>query len=227
MSNILQLTTRRHGRTLASPTLFGVLAPALQSELRAAAFLRRFAAGQTIQQRGDEPNGFWLIESGAVAVGQFLPEGEFRAVAHLEAGDSYGELAVLSGRNRVVDAVARTEAQLRWIDAARFEALLLRQPGAMRTLMGALAEELQEMIDLVAGAAGSTGVSRVAHFLFNLSGTGSVIAIGQQELGELAGVTRATANAALRTLEEAGCLTRGYRRVTVIDRARLAGWAGR
>ncbi|WP_284123727.1 Crp/Fnr family transcriptional regulator [Parerythrobacter aestuarii] len=224
MSNIEQLETPRQGRSLASPTLFGLLEPELQAELREAAPLRRFASGQLIQQRGEESNGFWLIESGAVVVGQYLPDGDFRAVAHLQPGDSYGELAWLAGRARVVDAVAKTASTVRWIEGARYEALLARSPEAMRRLLGGLAEELQEMIDLVAGQHGGTGLNRIAHLLRNLSATGPVITLGQQELGDLAGVTRVTANGALKELEAAGCITRGYRRITVTDRARLADW---
>ncbi|ABC64903.1 Cyclic nucleotide-binding [Erythrobacter litoralis HTCC2594] len=208
-----------------APTLFGLLDESLREALRAAAPERRFAPGQVIQQRGEATSGFWVIERGAVVVGQYLESGDFRAIAHLGERDSYGELAWLAGRTRVVDAVARTECSLRWIEGARFEAALANNPSAMRQLLSGLAEELQEMIDLVAGQHGGRGLNRIAHFLRNLSATGPVIAMGQQELGDLAGVTRATANAALKTLEQAGCIERGYRRIVVKDRERLADWA--
>lgn len=193
----------------------------LQQTLRAAAPVRAFAAGQIIQQRGDRPEGFWLIDSGAVTVGQFLPDGDFRAIALLGPGDSYGELALLSGRTRVVDAVARSAASLRWISGSRFEAAMAADPAAMRVLMGALAEELQEMIELVAGHRGGNGQARVAGLLVNLSSVSPVVEIGQQELGELAGITRATANAALKELEMRGLIKRGYRKLEVLDRQGL------
>ena len=224
MSNIEHLETSRHARSLASPTLFALLDAELQAKLRAAAPLRQFATGQLIQQRGDTSTGFWLIESGAVVVGQFLDSGEFRAIAHMGAGDSYGELAWLTGRARVVDAVAQTPCSLRWIEGTRFDAALASNPASMRRVMAGLAEELQEMIDLIAGQRGGTGINRIAHFLRNLSASGPVIALGQQELGDLAGVTRVTTNGALKTLEDAGCIRRGYRRIIVTDRERLADW---
>ena len=87
--------------------LFSALPPDMRSELRINASSRTFSDGQMIQQRGDEADGFWLVETGSVAVGQFLIDGEFRAVGLLGPGDSYGELALFSGRPRVVDAVAR------------------------------------------------------------------------------------------------------------------------
>lgn len=224
MSNSLQFEQRRSGRSVVSPTLFGLLDESLRKTLRQTAPRRSFSAGQLIQQRGEQTKGFWLIESGAVAVGQYLEQGDFRAIANLGEGDSYGELAWLAGKTRVVDAVARSDCALRWIEGRRFEALLAESPSAMRQLLGGLAEELQEMIDLVAGQHGGSGLNRIAHLLHNLSATGPVIAMGQQELGELAGVTRATANAALKQLENAACIERGYRRIIVIDRPQLADW---
>ncbi|MGB3805706.1 MAG: Crp/Fnr family transcriptional regulator [Erythrobacter sp.] len=227
MSNYLHLgipAGTGRSRSLASPTLFGLLDVSSRDQLRIDAPLRRFAAGQMVQQRGETTTGFWLIESGAVVVGQYLEDGEFRAIAHMEPGDSYGELAWLSGRARVVDAVARVPSTLHWIEGKRFDAALESSPAAMRRVMAGLAEELQEMIDLVAGHRGGNGTNRIAHFLHNLSAGGPVVALGQQELGDLAGVTRATANAALKALEQAGCIKRGYRRIVVTDREALVGW---
>lgn len=224
MLNAEQSDGAAPGRSLASPTLFALLDPALQESLRAAAPLRAFATGQLIQQRGDPSTGFWLIESGTVVVGQYLEDGAFRAIAHMGAGDSYGELAWLTGRVRVVDAVAQSPCSLRWIEGRRFDRALSGQPASMRRVMAGLAEELQEMIDLIAGQRGGTGINRIAHFLHNLSASGPAIMLGQQELGDLAGVSRVTTNGALRTLEQAGCIERGYRRIVVLDRDRLADW---
>ena len=102
MSNNLQFTQRR----LSAPMLFSALPDQVQQELRDQSPLRSFDDGQLIQQRGDAPKGFWLIDQGSVAVGQFLRDGEFRGVALLGPGDSWGELAMFAERPRVVDAIA-------------------------------------------------------------------------------------------------------------------------
>ena len=69
--------------------LHASLEPELRAELEARSMMREFADGQIIQQRGDEPDGFWLIVEGTVVAGQFLSGGDFRAVAVLGPGDSY------------------------------------------------------------------------------------------------------------------------------------------
>ena len=222
MSESLQsvIASPAAGRTMIAPTLFQQLGPDTRSELRQSAPLRKFADAEIIQQRGDTPTGFWLIESGSVTVGQFLAEGHFRAVAVLGPGDSYGELALFSGRRRVVDAVARGAAELRWIDGPRFEEVVSGDPEAMRRMLAAMAEELQEMIEVVAGLRRGSASRRIASMLVNLTGSNtcpSRIAISQEEIGELAGVTRATVNKVLRDLEAARVLVRGYGAIEIAD----------
>lgn len=204
--------------------LFSALDQDVREELRGGAPLRKFATGQLIQQRGDDADGFWLIESGSVAVGQFLPDGEFRGVALLGPGDSYGELALFSGRPRVVDAVARKATEARFVRGAAFEAALAENPVAMRQLLGAISRQLQELLDIVAGIRRGTAASRIAGMLVNLAGgvEGPImLSVTQQELAELLGLTRATVNSALGDLARGGLIERGYGKLTVLDPAAL------
>lgn len=211
-------------RSLLSAMLFEALPEAVRQQLRDRAPVRTLADGQLIHQRGSAPDGFCLIEAGTVSVGQFLANGEFRSVALLGPGDSYGELAILSGRPRIVDSLARGPAQVRIIGGALFERVLADHPAAMRALLGALAAQLQETLDLLAGIRNGTSVARAAGILGNLAGGGHrprTVAITQQEIADLLGVTRATANAALRDLEQAGLIRRSYGAITVFEPARL------
>lgn len=204
--------------------LFSSLPEDLQQTLRATASPKEFADGQLIQSRGDVPDGFWLIEAGRVSVGLFEPGGEFRAIAMLGPGDSYGELAMLSNQPRIVDAIARGPATLRAIRAATFGAVLDRHPEAMRSLLAALALQLQDSIVLLAGVGRGSARTRMARLLLNFAGKdpGSHrLAITQQELADLLGITRATANQALGVLEDEGVIERGYGVVAIPDRARL------
>lgn len=204
--------------------LFSALPQHLQDELRSESPISRFDEGQLIQQRGEEAAGFWLTESGSVTVGQFLRSGEFRGVAVLGPGDSWGELALFAGRPRVVDAIARTRCEVRHILATRFEAALRNDPWCMRPLLGALSGQFQEVLDVFAGIRRGTAAARVAGLLATLAGEAAdcvKLEISQQELGELLGLTRATVNTALRDHEAQGRIRRFYGGVEVIDRDAL------
>ncbi|WP_160752105.1 Crp/Fnr family transcriptional regulator [Qipengyuania algicida] len=215
-------------RSLVTPMLFSALEPSLQVHLTRNAVRREFSDGQMIQHHGEMADGFWLIEEGSVIVGQFLPDGDFRAVAVLGPGDSYGELAIFAGRPRIVDAISRGESRLRLIKGRIFLDALGNYPQSMRALLGAMSVQLQELLALIAGLRQGTNPARIAGLLANMageeSGTAS-IAVTQQELADLLGVTRATANAALRELERLALIKRGYGSVTISDRARLVQFA--
>ncbi len=199
--------------------LFSALPFAMQEDLRAASPVMEFERGRQIQFRGDDADGFWLIEEGSVTVGQFLPSGEFRAAARLGKGDSWGELAMFARHPRVVDALAQTPCKLRYILARRFDEALNNYPGAERGLLAALSRQFQETIDLMSGIRRGTALSRIAGIVSTLARNAGQtrIRISQQELGELVGLTRATVNATLRDLSVSGCIARHYGEIEVVD----------
>ena len=210
---------------MVAPPLFSALPDPVQAELKAGSVLRQFEPGQLIQQRGEDPVGFWHIESGSVAVGQYLASGEFRGVALLTQGDSWGELALFAARPRMVDAVARTECALRHIRADRLEAALQSDPASMRSMLGVLSRQLHDTLEVVAAIRRGSAHARIAGVLVTLydSGKGTKrIALTQHELGELLGLTRASVNAGLRAFEQRSLIKREYGAVEILDRDGLA-----
>ena len=215
------LHLRKTRRSLVVPMLFDALEPGLKQDLIAASPVRTYRDGQFIQHRGTRADGFWVIDQGLVRVGMYMAEGEFRAVADLGPGDSYGELAVFSQRPRVVDAVSGGVSAVRFIAAAPFLDALAQYPASNRAMLGALAGQLQDTLDHLAGMRQGSNRARLAGLLANLSATGSEVRVTQQELAEFLGVTRATANAALKSLENEGFIERLYGSVRIVDRQAL------
>jgi CRP-like cAMP-binding protein len=225
MSNSLHYDQTISLRSIVAPTLFGEVDEPTRIALLAEAPLRTFASGQIIQQRGDGPRGFWVIEEGTVKIGQFKADGDFRVIVLLGGGDSYGELAVFANAPRAVDAVADSDVTARWIDAARFERGISGNPATLRRLVGALSVQLQEILDLLAGLGAGSGHARIAATLANLARqlpAGVMVAINQQELGELTGLTRATVNKSLKRLEQQGAIKRHYGKLELLDLQLLA-----
>ena len=228
MSRSLHLDATR--RSLVTPMLFSALDRGLQAHLVRISQLREFADGQIIQQRGDAADGFWLIDEGAVRVGQFMPDGEFRAVALLGPGDSYGELAVFADKPRIVDAISRGDSRLRLIGARPFLDALGNYPASSRALLGALSQQLQDTLSILAGLRRGTNPQRLAGMLATMAGEAAgatSVTITQQELADLLGVTRATANAALGDLQKRRLIERGYGTIRIPDREALAAHAMR
>ncbi len=225
MSNNLHLNRTTPLRSIIAPTLFGDLGAEQQQALIRRAPLRTFADRQIIQQQGDKALGFWVIESGNVRIGLFQPDGDFRVLVMLSDGDSYGELALFADAPRAVDAVAVGPVSARWIDAAAFEQVIRGDPVTLRKMVGTVSMQLQETLNLLAGLGAASGYARIAATLANLGRqlpAGRMIHLGQQELGELTGLTRATVNKSLKQLEQLGAIKRHYAKLEVLDLALLA-----
>jgi CRP-like cAMP-binding protein len=120
----------------------------------------------------------------------------------------------------VVDAVARSAADLMFIQKDQFEAALSDHPGAMRDVLGALSAQLQELLNITAGMRSGSAKARLAGLLVTLAGDKPLpvkLTLTQQELGELLGLTRATINAALGDFEHRALVQRSYGRLDVLD----------
>lgn len=204
--------------------LFSALSAELREQLISRSPARRYSEDQIIQHRGEEARGFYLIASGSVAIGQFLSSGEFRAVALLGPGDSWGELAMFAHRPRVVDAIARGDCEVRFVRGPEFERAIANRADEMRTLLGAMSIQFQDMLDVIAAIRRGTAHARVAGLLATLAARTPLptkVRLTQQELGELLGLTRVTINAALKELEAADAIVRRYGQIEVLDKAAL------
>ncbi len=76
------------------------------------------AAGQPIFREGDAGSEMYIIETGTVDIHRESRGGE--PLATLEAGDFFGEMAVLEDQPRFASATARTAVRLLRIDRAAF-----------------------------------------------------------------------------------------------------------
>lgn len=87
-------------------------------------FYTQVKAGQPIFREGDSGSEMFIIESGTVEIVRKARGSD--AVALLEAGDFFGEMAILEDQPRFASAIAKTDARLLRIERAAF-ADLLRQ----------------------------------------------------------------------------------------------------
>jgi len=86
----------------------------------------RFAAGDTIFRRGETGDALYLIVEGSVAVlaGDRADDAETIVLARLAEGQSFGEIAVLTGEPRTATVAALTDVELLKIAKEPFDELL-------------------------------------------------------------------------------------------------------
>lgn len=195
---------------------------ALLGRLAQAGLRRHFAHGQLLHQQGDHELGFWLVTAGQVLIGKLAENGSTTGYKVLNAGELFGELAYFAGIERQVDATARGPCDVVWISHLCFERLLADEPGLTKLLLGSLARQLQQALASIDERRRCSSPVRLAALLLQLDKSGSgKVAASQQELADLLSISRVALVAALGQLAKTGLVLRGYRALTIVDRARL------
>jgi CRP-like cAMP-binding protein len=97
-----------------------------------------FVAGQTIFHLGDAGDFMYGIVEGTVEV---LRQG--KVIDTLEAGEIFGEMAIIDRQPRSADAVAKTDVKLAPVDERRFLTLVQNHPFFALTVMRVMAERLR------------------------------------------------------------------------------------
>jgi CRP/FNR family cyclic AMP-dependent transcriptional regulator len=103
-----------------------------------------YGDGDVIADQGEPGEEMYLIVSGDISV-VVARDGEAPAeVARRSAGDSVGEMAVISRAPRMASLVAAGDVRTLVIDRARFERILRDRPEASLAVMGVLCDRLRE-----------------------------------------------------------------------------------
>jgi thioredoxin reductase (NADPH) len=153
------------------PQMFPILTEAELARLKRFGTPMRFAAGEALQRTGETGHGLMLILSGEVEVTQ---RGSDHAPVHIvthKTGSFMGELAQLSGRPVLVDAVALTDVEAVAVAPERLRALLVAEAELGERIMRALILRRVGLIQsggggpLIVGHANDGNVLRLVNFL--------------------------------------------------------------
>ena len=227
-SQNLVMNGRGNGQgTMRGPSIFATLPADVQEKLKAGAVRRFFRDGQIVAQRGDIPDGFWVIEKGQAKIGNYDAEGEMQTLFIAGPGSSFGELACLGEFSRVVDVEAISDLEALYIGDRQFRAALDASPLAARSLLRSLAGQLQDAVNGLFEMRNAPAPKRMVRRLLIMCGSMQApvrLSIRQQELAELVGVSRMTVGTALTKLESKGLISRQYGHIIVEDVDGLRDW---
>ncbi|MGD0192239.1 MAG: patatin-like phospholipase family protein [Rhizomicrobium sp.] len=100
--------------------------------------------GMLLPRDGENDQALFLILTGSLGV--FAPDekGARRQVAHISAGETVGEMSLISGDAHSAQLVALRDTELLRISRDGFEALIARHPKVMMNLMRILVRRLQD-----------------------------------------------------------------------------------
>jgi NTE family protein len=130
-------------RSLPSSSLFDELTPNVRLALEREVEWISLPAGRVLFKRGDFADALYVVTSGSLGVIVGEPTATHELVNQLYAGDTVGEMALLSERPRSATVVALRDTSLLRIGKGTFSTLIATQPGAMHRLTKQLVDRLE------------------------------------------------------------------------------------
>ncbi|MGN6470042.1 MAG: Crp/Fnr family transcriptional regulator [Rhizobiaceae bacterium] len=188
---------------------------------------RQFGRGAYICHRGDRLDYWTGVAEGLVKISTISRSGKAMTFAGIGAGGWFGEGSVLKDEPRQYDLVTLRDTRLIMMNRATFFWLYENSTAFNRFLVRQLNERMGQFIATIEHDRILDAKARVARnlsWLFNpvlYPGTGSRIEITQEELGLLAGVSRAVVNRSLAELEEEKLIRIEHGRISVLNLAAL------
>lgn len=195
--------------------------------LLAACQPRRFGRREVVFHVGDPGDSLHLVVSGRFAVRVPTVDGNMVTLGLVGPGGTFGELVLLdAGRRRSATVVALEPGGTLALGSAQFGMLRRQHPQLDRVLNELLAASVRRLTDLVAEALYLPVDRRLARRLVTLADQyDGAIPLTQEDLADLAGTTRATANGVLRRFAGRGMLRLARGRIVVEDVQALAALA--
>ncbi|MCC6868151.1 MAG: Crp/Fnr family transcriptional regulator [Burkholderiales bacterium] len=208
------------------------LAPADLARVEGETVVRTCASGTLVCRKG-EPAAAWVgVVEGLVKMTNVSAGGKPTSFVGVGSGGWFGEGSLLKDEPRRYDIVALRESVIAYMPKATFLWLLDTSMAFNRCIITQLNERLGQFIGMVEHDRLLGPEARLAHCLASMfnpvlyPGVRLSLPISQEEIAQLAGLSRQRANQALQRLEQAGLVRIDYGGVTVRDLAGLRQYQG-
>jgi CRP-like cAMP-binding protein len=206
-----------------------------EAEVRAVLSLARrrtFRRDEVVFHRGDPSDSVHLISKGRFDVSIGTAMGDVVALAIRGPGDTFGELALLTGEERTATVTALEPGETLVIRSSELRRLAQLHPALDEVLVRLLAEQVRRLSELLVEAYTVDADERVVRRLLELvrvygGGPPVTVPLKQEHLAALAGTSRATVNRVLRRAERNGLVELHRGRTLVLDPEALRRRAGR
>jgi CRP-like cAMP-binding protein len=187
-------------------------------------YARHYAAGETICRRGAISDVWIGIAEGLIQLGIESKQGKQLSLATgVPPGSWFGEGSLLKKEPRKYNVVALRRSTIVFMPAEIFFELLNENFAFNRFLLIQINERLGQFIGNMEHDRLLSPEEKVAQSLATMfnnllyPNTDSKLSITQEELGNLAGVSRQRVNQALQLLQDKGILTVKYGEISILD----------
>ena len=198
--------------------LFGKLSPHDIDALISYSRVERYTAGREIFAKGSPGPSLMAVLRGSVKISSLSEGGKEIVLSIINAGEIFGEIAVLDGEERSADATAMTDCELLVINRRDFLPVLENRADLCMILLRILCRRLRQTSEQVEDVMFRHLESRVAKALLQLVESAGLHAVGapsvelhvsQRELGGMAGGSRESVNKILQIWHRQGLIDLG------------------
>ncbi len=202
--------------------LFRPLEPDARRRIVGYARTKRYAAGETIFLKGSAGTGMMAVLSGEVRISAPSRQGKEIVLNVILPGEVFGEMALLTGRERTADATALTDCELLVLERREVLGFLETNPKTCLKLLEILCEKLRRTTEQVEDVVFLQLPNRMAKAVLRLTKRdGDQVKLSQRELANLVGGTRESMNKYLGAWKRDEVVTIEDGVITVHDRAAL------
>ncbi len=194
--------------------------------------IRHCSVGTLVCRKG-QPVEHWIgVIDGLVKMTNVSSDGKPTTFVGVPTGGWFGEGSLLKDEPRRYDIVALRDSDIAYMPRATFMALLDNSVAFNRFLLHQLNERLGQFIGMVEHDRLLGPDARLARSLAGMfnphlyPGIGPLLPISQEELGQLAGLSRQRVNQALKRLEQEQLVHVEYGGVTVLSLEGLRQFEG-
>lgn len=214
---------------------FGALPKALQALILERSVIRSFHKGEFLIREGAPPKAMYALIEGHVRATRQVGDGDEVLILVAEPGFWFGEYAVYSGNRSIGSLIADSQDRALMLTVQQFERIVADEPRYFRHFANLLLEHFAYLFRYVAEGHGLPPEDWLCIRLADMAAMqrhnrtlhGPVdVTVSQGDLATMIGVSRQTLNTLLARLQARGLIDVGFRRIRVLDEARLRNPCG-
>jgi CRP/FNR family cyclic AMP-dependent transcriptional regulator len=208
--------------------LFGQLSGGEIDALLTYARAAHYPAGREIYPKGSSGQSVLAVVRGTVKISSPSPAGKEIVLNLINAGEIFGEIALIDGGPRSADATALTDCDLLVLERRDVMPILERHAEICMTLLRVLCQRLRHTSEQVEDVLFRHLESRIAKALLQLTAGGGEprglspdLRLSQRELGNLVGGSRESVNKHLQAWHRAGLIRLARGSIVIRDPAAI------
>jgi CRP-like cAMP-binding protein len=207
---------------LANSTWYQGLCAQEQQRVKSDLFVKKAQSEAYLCRRGDSADYWMGVINGFVKINNVGLNGKSTTLIGLASGSWFGEGSLLKQETLLYDVVALGKSELALMPKETFFWLLDRSISFNRFLISQLNDRLGQFIGAMENERLLDVESRLARSIATMFKTWSplkemILKISQEEVGQLAGLSRQRVNAALKVLEEQQLIKMSFGEIHILN----------